>query len=83
VAIYRKYHKTKWVGPENGSVVKAEAAGSCGKHLNRCFVISAYQVLWLWQSQLQKPAVCFNLLAFFSGKLKKAQTNRPLVLYAS
>jgi hypothetical protein len=32
-------------------------------------------VIWLWQSQLWKPPICLDLLAFAFGKLKKAQTN--------
>jgi hypothetical protein len=35
-------------------------AGSCGKHLKRCFARSVYLLLWLWQKQPPKPAVCLD-----------------------
>jgi hypothetical protein len=54
VALYCKYYGIRWTGPENDSAIKTKAAGSWRMHLNRCFAVSAYDVLWLWQSPLQK-----------------------------
>jgi hypothetical protein len=71
VAIIGKYDKTKWANTHTGSVVKGEL-GSYGKHLKRCFVISACDLI-----QLSKPPVCFNLLVFSNRKLKKPKQIPP------
>jgi hypothetical protein len=43
---------------------------SCGKHVLRCFGRAVYSLLWLLESQRRSWAVCFNRLAYFSGKPK-------------
>jgi hypothetical protein len=59
------------------SSLSHKAAGSRQKHLRRCFLL-AYFARWLWQSLQRSRTVWLVWVAFFSGKLEKTQTNRPL-----
>jgi hypothetical protein len=56
------------------SHLENDSAGK-GKHLKKCFSVSAGRLLWLRQRQFSKHLVYFGLPTFFYWKAKKAQTN--------